>query len=52
VSFPLGWEERKTMKDLTFSGALEAFVLKQGVDRIPVAELCRRAGTGQLKAAA
>jgi hypothetical protein len=40
----MGWEERKTMKDSKFSDAQKAFILKQGADGIPVAEICRRAG--------
>jgi putative transposase len=43
----LGWEERKAMKDSTFSDAQKAFILKQGADGIPVAEICRRAGISQ-----
>lgn len=35
------------MKDSTFSDAQQAFILKQGADRIPVAEICRRAGISQ-----
>jgi putative transposase len=40
---PEGWEERKTMKALKFSDAQKAFILKQGADGIPVADICRRA---------
>ena len=47
ASFPLGWEERKTMKDSKFSDAQKAFILKQGADGLPVAEICRRAGISQ-----
>ena len=43
----MGWEERKTMKDSKFSDAQKAFILKQGVDGIPVAEIRRRAGISQ-----
>lgn len=43
----MGWEERKTMKDSKFSDAQKAFILKQGADGIPVAEICRRAGISQ-----
>ena len=32
------------MKDSKFSDAQKAFILKQGADGIPVAEICRRAG--------
>jgi len=42
-----GWEERKTMKASKFSDAQKAFILKQGSDGIPVAEICRRAGISQ-----
>ena len=44
MSFPLGWEERKAMKDSKFSDAQKAFILKLGADGIPVAEICRKAG--------
>ncbi|WP_420537489.1 transposase [Fulvimarina manganoxydans] len=30
-----------------FSDAQKAFILKQGADGMPVAEICRRAGTSQ-----
>ncbi len=43
----MGWEERKTMKDSKFSDAQKAFILKQGADGLPVAEICRRAGISQ-----
>ena len=43
----MGWEERKTMKDSKFSDAQKAFILKQGADGIPVAEICRRTGISQ-----
>jgi putative transposase len=43
----MSWEERKTMKDSKFSDAQKAFILKQGADGIPVAEICRRAGISQ-----
>jgi len=43
----MGWEERKTIKDSKFSDAQKAFILKQGADGIPVAEICRRAGISQ-----
>jgi putative transposase len=45
--FSLGWEERKTMKASKFSAAQKAFILKQGNDGVPVAEICRRAGISQ-----
>jgi putative transposase len=43
-----GWEkERKTMKASQFSDAQKAFVLKQGDEGVPVAEICRKAGISQ-----
>jgi putative transposase len=42
-----GWKERKTMKASKFSDAQKAFILKQGADGVPVAEICRRAGISQ-----
>jgi putative transposase len=42
-----GREERKTMKASKFSDAQKAFILKQGGDGIPVADICRRAGISQ-----
>jgi putative transposase len=44
---PLGWEERKKMKASKFSDAQKAFILKQGNDGVPVAEICRKAGISQ-----
>jgi putative transposase len=35
------------MKASTFSEAQKAFILKQGEDGVPVAEICRRAGISQ-----
>lgn len=35
------------MKAPKFSDAQKAFILKQGADGIPVAEICRRAGIRQ-----
>jgi putative transposase len=35
------------MKDSKFSDAQKAFILQQGADGIPVAEICRRAGISQ-----
>jgi putative transposase len=32
------------MKASTFSDAQKAFILKQGADGMPVAEICRKAG--------
>ena len=43
----MGWEERKTMKDSKFSDAQKAFILKQGADGMPVADICRKAGISQ-----
>ena len=40
----MGWEERKTMKASKFSDAQKAFILKQGSDGMPVADICRKAG--------
>lgn len=36
------------MKASAFSDAQKAFILKQGADGVPVAEICRRAGISQL----
>ena len=35
------------MKASKFSDAQKAFVLKQGADGVPVADICRRAGISQ-----
>lgn len=35
------------MKALKFSDAQKAFILKQGNDGVPVAEICRKAGISQ-----
>ncbi len=35
------------MKASAFSDAQKAFILKQGTDGVPVAEICRRAGISQ-----
>ena len=43
----LGWEERKTMKASKFSDAQKAFILRQGADGVPVADICRKAGISQ-----
>jgi putative transposase len=40
-------EERKAMKASKFSDAQKAFILKQGPEGAPVAEICRRAGISQ-----
>ena len=37
----------KTMKASKFSDAQKAFILKQGADGVPVAEICRKAGISQ-----
>jgi len=39
--------ERRTMKASEFSDAQKAFILKQGADGIPVADICRKAGISQ-----
>jgi putative transposase len=44
--FP-GWEEWKTMKTSQFSDAQKAFILRQGADGVPVADICRKAGISQ-----
>jgi putative transposase len=43
----LAGKERKTMKASQFSDAQKAFILKQGADGTPVAEICRKAGISQ-----
>ncbi|GJE02520.1 hypothetical protein GMJLKIPL_4469 [Methylobacterium isbiliense] len=35
------------MKTSKFSDAQKAFILKQGADGVPVAEICRKAGISQ-----
>jgi putative transposase len=45
--FSLGWEERNTMKASQFSDAQKAFILRQGHDGVPVADICRKAGIRQ-----
>jgi putative transposase len=35
------------MKAARFTGAQKAFILKQGADGTPVAEICRKAGISQ-----
>ena len=35
------------MKASKFTDAQKAFILKQGADGVPVAEICRRAGISQ-----
>jgi transposase-like protein len=44
--FRLG-EERNLMKASKFSDAQKAFIIKQGEDGTPVAEICRKAGISQ-----
>ena len=39
--------ERKTMKASKFTDAQKAFILKQGADGMPVADICRKAGISQ-----
>ncbi len=36
------------MKASKFSDAQKAFILKQGADGVPVAEICRKAGISQV----
>jgi uncharacterized protein YjcR len=45
--FHRAWEERKTMKASKFTDAQKAFILKQGSDGMPVADICRKAGISQ-----
>jgi len=40
-------EERNRMKVSKFSDAQKAFVIKQGEEGTPVAEICRKAGISQ-----
>ena len=44
--FP-GREEWKAMKASKFTDAQKAFILKQGADGRPVAEICHKAGISQ-----
>jgi putative transposase len=46
-SFPEAGKERRAMKASRFSEAQKAFILKQGNDGTPVAEICRKAGISQ-----
>jgi len=48
-SATLSWlgEERKRMKASKFTEAQKAFILKQGEQGTPVAEICRKAGISQ-----
>lgn len=45
----LSWleEERKRMKASKFTDAQKAFIIKQGEEGSPVAEICRKAGISQ-----
>jgi hypothetical protein len=40
-------KEQKAMKASKFSDAQKAFILNQGDDGVPVAEICRKAGISQ-----
>lgn len=40
-------EERRAMKASKFSDAQKAFILKQGAEGMPVADICRKAGISQ-----
>jgi putative transposase len=42
-----GREEWKGMKASKFSDAQKAFIVKQGEEGVPVAEICRKAGISQ-----
>ncbi|RAN38164.1 transposase IS3 [Hyphomonas pacifica] len=42
-----GWDGAKAMKASKFTDAQKAFILKQGEEGIPVAEVCRKAGISQ-----
>jgi putative transposase len=42
-----GWEECNAMKASRFSDAQKAFILRQGADGMPVADICRKAGISQ-----
>ncbi|KCZ47487.1 transposase IS3 [Hyphomonas sp. CY54-11-8] len=44
--FP-GWDGAKAMKASKFTDAQKAFILKQGEEGTPVAEVCRKAGISQ-----
>ena len=47
ANLPWLGEELKTLKASRFTGAQKAFVLKQGEEGTPVAEVCRKAGISQ-----
>lgn len=44
--FP-GWDGAKAMKASKFTDAQKAFILKQGEEGIPLAEVCCKAGISQ-----
>lgn len=44
--FPV-WEKERKDEGIEFSDAQKAFILKQGDDGVPVAEICRKAGISQ-----
>jgi putative transposase len=48
-SATISWlgEERNQMKASKFSDAQKAFIIKQGEEGTPVAEICRKAGISQ-----
>jgi putative transposase len=43
----LGWARRFGVKASKFTDAQKAFVIKQGEEGTPVAEICRKAGISQ-----
>jgi putative transposase len=43
----LGWARRFGIKASKFTAAQKAFVIKQGEEGTPVAEICRKAGVSQ-----
>jgi transposase-like protein len=47
ATFPWLEEERNRMKASKFTEAQKAFILKQGEEGTPVAEICRKAGISQ-----
>jgi hypothetical protein len=47
AALSLGWEERRTMKASNFSESQTAFILMQGADGVPVAEISQKAGISQ-----
>jgi len=47
ANLPWLGEALRTMKASRFSDAQKAFVLKQGEEGTPVAEICRKTGTSQ-----